>query len=119
MLHADKGADQPAHLCSLISTFLFAARKVSKLNMLHVKFQYSILSVIRPIYDAYYLFFPLSSADIVFIVKDKPHARFRREGINLVHTANVPLGKALTGTTVEIFTLDERTVYIPINDIIK
>ena len=52
-------------------------------------------------------------------MKDKPHARFRREGINLVHTANVPLGKALTGTTVEIFTLDERTVYIPINDIIK
>ena len=86
--------------------------------MLHAKFQCSVLSRLRPIFDAYYLFF-LSSADIVFIVKDKPHARFRREGINLVHTANVPLGKALTGTTVEIFTLDERTVYIPINDIIK
>lgn len=58
-------------------------------------------------------------ADIVFIVKDKQHPRFRREGINLVHTAKVPLGKALTGTTVEIFTLDERIIHIPINDIIK
>jgi len=58
-------------------------------------------------------------ADIVFIVKDKPHPRFRREGLNLIHTANVLLGRALTGTTVDIHTLDERTLHIPINDIIK
>jgi len=58
-------------------------------------------------------------ADIVFIVKDKPHPRFRREGLNLIHTANVLLGRALTGTTVDINTLDERTLHIPINDIIK
>jgi DnaJ-class molecular chaperone len=55
----------------------------------------------------------------VFIVKDKPHARFRRDGGNLIHTAKVPLGKALTGCTVEIVTLDERILHIPINDIIK
>lgn len=58
-------------------------------------------------------------ADIVFIVKDKPHARFRREGANLIHTAKVPLGKALTGCTVEICTLDDRKLHIPINDIVK
>ncbi|XP_060065464.1 dnaJ homolog subfamily B member 13-like [Ylistrum balloti] len=58
-------------------------------------------------------------ADIVFIVKDKPHPRFRRSGVNLVHTAKVPLGKALTGCDVEITTLDERVLHIPINDIIK
>jgi len=58
-------------------------------------------------------------ADIVFIVKDKPHPRFRREGLNLIHTANVALGRALTGTTVDIHTLDERTLHIPINDIVK
>ncbi|XP_046370951.1 dnaJ homolog subfamily B member 13-like isoform X1 [Haliotis rufescens] len=58
-------------------------------------------------------------ADIVFIVKDKPHPRFRREGINLIHTAKVPLGKALTGCSVEIHTLDERILHIPINDIVK
>ncbi|ESO84820.1 hypothetical protein LOTGIDRAFT_221747 [Lottia gigantea] len=58
-------------------------------------------------------------ADIVFVVKDKPHPRFRREGTNLIHTARVPLGKALTGCTVEINTLDDRVLHIPINDIIK
>lgn len=58
-------------------------------------------------------------ADIVFIVKDKQHPRFRREGINLVHTAKVPLGKALTSCTVDIHTLDDRMLHIPINDIIK
>ena len=58
-------------------------------------------------------------ADIVFIVKDKQHPRFRREGTNLIHTAKVPLGKALTGCTVDIVTLDERTLHIPINDIIQ
>ena len=61
----------------------------------------------------------LFAADIVFIVKDKPHPRFRREGLNLIHTANVALGRALTGTTVDIHTLDERILHIPINDIIK
>ena len=59
------------------------------------------------------------AADIVFIVKDKPHPRFRREGLNLIHTANVALGRALTGTTVDIHTLDERILHIPINDIVK
>lgn len=58
-------------------------------------------------------------ADIVFIVKDKPHPRFRRDGLNLVHLAIVPLGRALTGTTVDIHTLDERILHIPINDIIN
>lgn len=58
-------------------------------------------------------------ADIVFIVKDKSHARFRRECLNLIHTANVPLGRALTGTVVDIHTLDERILHIPINDIVR
>jgi DnaJ family protein B protein 13 len=59
------------------------------------------------------------TADIVFIVKDKPHLRFRREGTNLIYTANIPLGKALTGSIVEIITLDDRKLHIPINDIVK
>ena len=61
----------------------------------------------------------LIAADIVFNVKDKAHPRFRREGTNLVYTANIPLGRALTGYTVEIHTLDERILHIPINDIVK
>ncbi|PVD28192.1 hypothetical protein C0Q70_10778 [Pomacea canaliculata] len=58
-------------------------------------------------------------ADIVFIVKDKPHPRFRREGTNLIFMAHVPLGRALTQYTVDITTLDDRILHIPINDIIK
>jgi DnaJ family protein B protein 13 len=57
-------------------------------------------------------------ADRVFVVRDKPHAVFRRDGADLVHTAQVSLCKALTGTTVTIKTLDERTLHIPITDVV-
>ncbi|CAH3035359.1 dnaJ homolog subfamily B member 13 [Pocillopora verrucosa] len=58
-------------------------------------------------------------ADIVFIVKDKPHPVFKRDNDNLVYTATVPLGKALTGCVVDVPTLDGRLISIPINDIVK
>uniref|UniRef100_A0A8C5MBE9 J domain-containing protein n=1 Tax=Leptobrachium leishanense TaxID=445787 RepID=A0A8C5MBE9_9ANUR len=57
-------------------------------------------------------------ADIIFIVKEKPHPRFKRQGNNLIYTASIELGKALIGCTVEIETLDERILNIPINDIV-
>jgi len=41
-------------------------------------------------------------ADIVFIIRDKPHAHFKREGIDLKHTAKVSLKEALCGTRVEV-----------------
>ncbi|BFZ25172.1 hypothetical protein BsWGS_28211 [Bradybaena similaris] len=59
------------------------------------------------------------AADIVFIVKDKPHPRFRREGANLIYTAKMPLGRALTGCTVSVHTLDEKILHIPITDIVR
>jgi len=34
-----------------------------------------------------------TSADIVFIVKDKPHPNFKRDADNITYTATVPLGK--------------------------
>ena len=34
-------------------------------------------------------------ADIVFIVKDKPHPIFERDADDLVYTATVPLGKVI------------------------
>lgn len=58
-------------------------------------------------------------ADIVFIVKDKPHSRFRRQGLDLIYTAPVSLSKALTCTFVKIDTLNDRVLDIPINDIIE
>ncbi|KAM5182315.1 dnaJ homolog subfamily B member 13 [Mantella aurantiaca] len=57
-------------------------------------------------------------ADIIFIVKEKPHPRFVRQGDDLIYTANIELVKALTGCTVDVETLDERILNIPINDIV-
>lgn len=58
-------------------------------------------------------------ADIVFIVKDKPHTVFKRDGDNIVYTATVQLGKALTGCMIDVPTLDDRLISIPINDIVS
>ncbi|EDL16455.1 DnaJ (Hsp40) related, subfamily B, member 13, isoform CRA_c [Mus musculus] len=57
-------------------------------------------------------------ADIIFIVKEKLHPRFRREHDNLFFVYPIPLGKALTCCTVEVKTLDDRLLNIPINDIV-
>ncbi|XP_001519855.1 dnaJ homolog subfamily B member 13 isoform X1 [Ornithorhynchus anatinus] len=57
-------------------------------------------------------------ADIIFVVKEKLHPRFRREDDNLLFVSDIPLGKALIGCTVEVKTLDDRLLNIPINDIV-
>ncbi|XP_013993062.1 dnaJ homolog subfamily B member 13 isoform X2 [Salmo salar] len=57
-------------------------------------------------------------ADIVFIVRQKSHPRFARQHNDLVFTAQISLDKALTGFAVEVKTLDDRILNIPINDIV-
>ena len=59
------------------------------------------------------------SADIVFIVRDKPHEWFRREGVDLIHATTISLCRALVGSTVEVHTLDDRVLHIPITDIVQ
>uniref|UniRef100_A0A8B9BZH6 DnaJ heat shock protein family (Hsp40) member B5 n=1 Tax=Anser brachyrhynchus TaxID=132585 RepID=A0A8B9BZH6_9AVES len=58
-------------------------------------------------------------ADIIFILKDKPHSHFKRDGTNVVYTANISLKEALCGCTVNIPTIDGRVIPLPCNDIIK
>lgn len=58
-------------------------------------------------------------ADIVFELQEKPHDRFVRDKNDLIHTRNVTLSESLCGTTVEVLTLDDRLLRIPINDIIS
>jgi DnaJ homolog subfamily B member 13 len=58
-------------------------------------------------------------ANIVFIVKDKPHPIFRRDGENLIFTAKISLALALVGTTIQVPTLDGRLLDLPITDIVK
>eukprot|EP00871_Galdieria_phlegrea_P003704 jgi/Galph1/4334/GphlegSOOS_G2995.1 len=60
----------------------------------------------------------LIPADVVFIIKQKPHPMFTREGSNLVMNVKVPLVKALTGTVVKVDTLSGQSKTLEINDII-
>ncbi|NWW24336.1 DJB13 protein, partial [Falcunculus frontatus] len=57
-------------------------------------------------------------ADITFVVQEKPHPKFKRIDNNLLYVATIPLGKALTGCTLDVWTLDGRLLNIPINDIV-
>jgi len=57
-------------------------------------------------------------ADVVYTVTCEDHPFFTREGDNLVHTHVVSLKQALTGTTVLVKTLDDRTLRIPINEVV-
>nr|XP_033324355.1 dnaJ protein homolog 1 [Megalopta genalis]XP_033324357.1 dnaJ protein homolog 1 [Megalopta genalis]XP_033324358.1 dnaJ protein homolog 1 [Megalopta genalis] len=44
-------------------------------------------------------------ADIVFIIRDKPHLQFRREGSDIRYTCKMSLKQALCGTVIEVPTL--------------
>lgn len=57
-------------------------------------------------------------ADLVFIIDEKPHSVFTREGNDLVVTRKISLAEALTGYTVHLTTLDGRSLSIPINSVI-
>ncbi|VFQ89056.1 unnamed protein product [Cuscuta campestris] len=57
-------------------------------------------------------------ADLVFIIDEKPHSRFTREGNDLVAVERVTLVEALTGYTVHLATLDGRSLTVPINSIV-
>lgn len=58
-------------------------------------------------------------SDLVFIVDEKPHAVFKRDGNDLVVTQKVPLVEALTGYTAQVTTLDGRTITAPVNSVIS
>jgi len=53
-------------------------------------------------------------ADVIFVFREVPHDRFQRDGADLIYTADVTLGEALTGTSVTIRTLDNRTFRVGI-----
>lgn len=58
-------------------------------------------------------------ADIVFVVKDKPHGVFRREGSDIIYPAKISLREALCGCTVNTPTLDGRTIPMVFKDVLK
>ncbi|XP_057512669.1 uncharacterized protein LOC130794730 [Actinidia eriantha] len=58
-------------------------------------------------------------SDLVFIIDEKPHSAFKRDGNDLIFTQKISLVEALTGYTAQISTLDGRTLTIAINAIIS
>lgn len=57
-------------------------------------------------------------SDLVFIIDEKPHSTFSREGNDLIVTQKISLAEALTGYTVHLTTLDGRSLTVPIHNII-
>jgi len=58
------------------------------------------------------------ASDLVFVIDEKPHPVFTRDGNDLVVTEKVSLAEALTGYTVHLTTLDGRVLNITINNVI-
>ncbi|ERN06071.1 hypothetical protein AMTRI_Chr05g64420 [Amborella trichopoda] len=56
--------------------------------------------------------------DLIFIIDEKPHPTYTRDGNDLVANITMSLADALGGTTVSLVTLDGRQLSIPVNDII-
>ncbi|MEQ2284284.1 hypothetical protein AMECASPLE_020016 [Ameca splendens] len=57
-------------------------------------------------------------ADIVFLVREKPHHLFIRQHNDLIYKAKISLEMALTGFSLDVQTLDGRLLTIPVNDIV-
>nr|AEE92843.1 Potato virus X SL1 RNA interacting protein 2 [Nicotiana benthamiana] len=58
-------------------------------------------------------------ADLVFIIDEKPHRIFSRDGNDLIVPQKISLVEALTGCTVQLTTLDGRNLTIPVNNVIQ
>ncbi|KAL3623180.1 hypothetical protein CASFOL_031996 [Castilleja foliolosa] len=58
-------------------------------------------------------------SDLVFIIDEKPHNVFKRDGNDLIATQKISLVEALTGYTAPVTTLDGRNLTVPINTIVS
>lgn len=59
-------------------------------------------------------------ADVVFIIRDKPHPCFKRDGSDIKYTAKIPLKEALScNTTVRVPTLDGDPIVLALREVVK
>ncbi|XXG56060.1 hypothetical protein AAC387_Pa03g3574 [Persea americana] len=58
-------------------------------------------------------------ADLIFVIDEKPHNIYKRDGNDLIVDQKVTLTEALVGTTVHLSTLDGRDLTVPVKDIIS
>jgi len=59
------------------------------------------------------------AGDLIFVVKEKPHGLFKRDGVHLYMEKELPLIDALTGTRFIITHLDGHKIVIQSNEIVK
>jgi DnaJ family protein B protein 4 len=59
------------------------------------------------------------AADLIFVIDEKPHPLYIRDGNDLVLHKELLLLDALTGTNLEITTLDGRNLIVPLTEIVK
>lgn len=55
-------------------------------------------------------------ADIAFVIRDKPHALFKRDGSNIVYTHKLSLRDSLCGCVVEVPTLEGKKIGLNLMD---
>ena len=58
-------------------------------------------------------------ADLVFVIDEKPHEVFKRDGNDIIMNHRVTLAEALGGTTIYVTMLDGRNLSIPVIDIVS
>lgn len=58
-------------------------------------------------------------ADVVFVIKDKHHPFFTRDGVDIKYKAKIGLREALVGTTLSIPSLDGKHISLKVTDVIK
>jgi DnaJ family protein B protein 4 len=58
-------------------------------------------------------------SDLVFIIVERVHPKFKRDGNDLIYTHKISLVEALTGCTVEVTTLDGRSLTIPVKSVVS
>ncbi|ETV83239.1 hypothetical protein H257_04014 [Aphanomyces astaci] len=57
--------------------------------------------------------------DIIFVIQEKPHAKFRRDNDTLIYTAKISLKDALVGQgTLTIKTLDDRELHLKLDSVV-
>ncbi|KAG8388659.1 hypothetical protein BUALT_Bualt02G0148300 [Buddleja alternifolia] len=58
-------------------------------------------------------------ADLIFVVDERPHQVYTRDGNDLIVKQEITLLESLTGKTLELTTLDGRNIMVPLTEIIK
>jgi len=57
--------------------------------------------------------------DMIFVLEEKPHNYYIRDGKDLIYTAKITLAQALTGVKIKLPALDGNQVEVLIRDVIK